>query len=177
MPNPTHERRVARGLCRRCGKVKRGKSELCRECQVKQNARRNEMRAEDKANGICVTCRSRHVTGRFTSCEECRNRRPQRAERLAKTQEWRATVASEVLAAYGGKCACCGETEPLFLEIDHVNNDGGKHRREEVGRGGTSMYSWLKQHGYPEGFQVLCRNCNYGKHRNGGVCPHKQKGQ
>ncbi len=25
----------------------------------------------------------------------------------------------------------------------------------------------------PEGFQVLCWNCNLGKYYNGGVCPHR----
>ena len=27
---------------------------------------------------------------------------------------------------------------------------------------------------FPEGFQILCFNCNAGKHRNGGRCPHEQ---
>jgi hypothetical protein len=79
-------------------------------------------------------------------------------------------VADEVIAHYGGKCACCGETERLFLSIDHINNDGAKHRREVPA---SSLYRWLKKNGYPEGFQVLCMNCNCGKARNGGVCPHQ----
>ena len=74
--------------------------------------------------------------------------------------------------AYGGyKCNCCGETEPLFLTIDHVNNDGNKHRKKFQSTG-DGLYKWLKQNGYPEGFQVLCMNCNHGKRRNGGICPH-----
>jgi hypothetical protein len=24
----------------------------------------------------------------------------------------------------GNKCACCGETNPVFLSLDHINNDG-----------------------------------------------------
>src|SRR5262252_4538483 len=35
----------------------------------------------------------------------------------------------EMIAAYGGECACCGETEPVFLTLDHVNGDGAAHRR------------------------------------------------
>ena len=34
------------------------------------------------------------------------------------------------------------------------------------------MYGWLRRNSYPEGFQVLCHNCNLGKKINGGVCPH-----
>jgi hypothetical protein len=71
---------------------------------------------------------------------------------------------------------CCGETEPLFLTLDHINGGGNKHRREikESGKGSGSFYEWLKRNGYPPGFQVLCQNCNVGKWRNGGVCPHQR---
>ncbi len=34
---------------------------------------------------------------------------------------------------------------------------------------------WLKANNFPPGFQTLCHNCNIGKHRNKGICPHKQK--
>lgn len=75
--------------------------------------------------------------------------------------------------AYGGKrCVCCGETTEQFLSIDHVHNDGAKHRREEMNGSSTAIYRWLKKNGYPPGFQVLCMNCNFGKARNGGICPH-----
>ncbi len=78
----------------------------------------------------------------------------------------------EAIMAYGGYvCACCGETEPLFLSIDHINNDGAEHRKALKFRGGA-LYNWLKKNGYPEGFQVLCMNCNHGKRRNHNVCPH-----
>jgi len=76
-----------------------------------------------------------------------------------------------VLEAYGGPvCACCGEMDMRFLTIDHVNNDGAQHKKV-IGKG--SLYAWLKKNGYPEGFQVLCWNCNCGRHHNGGICPHK----
>lgn len=81
-------------------------------------------------------------------------------------------VRAEVLSAYGGKCQCCGETQPEFLSIDHVNNDGAKHRLE-VGNG-ASMYLWLKKKGFPkDGFQLLCFNCNLAKEFSGG-CPHEK---
>lgn len=76
-------------------------------------------------------------------------------------------------AAYGGfQCACCGETEEGFLSIDHVNNDGAHHRKNVSHR---KLPKWLKKNGYPEGFQILCMNCNFGKARNGGVCPHQTR--
>lgn len=85
-----------------------------------------------------------------------------------------------VIDAYGGKCACCGEAELVFLTIDHVNDDGAEHRRQiaaEKGsrwlQAGAPTYRWLRDNGFPEGFQVLCANCNCGRHWNGGICPHQ----
>lgn len=85
----------------------------------------------------------------------------------------------QVFAAYGGyKCACCGETEPAFLSLDHVNNDGAEWRRERFGNrmaAGYHTYKWLINHGFPPGFQVLCMNCQHGKRMRGGVCPHQRR--
>lgn len=76
--------------------------------------------------------------------------------------------------AYGGYvCACCGETERAFLSIDHINNDGAEHKRQNNIRTGEQMYRWLGRNNYPDGFQVLCMNCQWGKRNNGGVCPHQ----
>jgi hypothetical protein len=79
----------------------------------------------------------------------------------------------DALQHYGGQCACCGETEPAFLAIDHVNGGGNAHRRE-VGypKGGGAFFYWLRKHGYPDGYQVLCHNCNMAKTYLG-VCPHQ----
>lgn len=90
-----------------------------------------------------------------------------------KTARLNAKTRREVYAAYGGKCACCGEATEAFLSIDHVNNDGAKMRRAGIHRAGAQFYQWLRLQGFPEGFQLLCMNCNVGKHRNGGVCPHQ----
>lgn len=81
-----------------------------------------------------------------------------------------------VFAHYGESCACCGEAERMFLSIDHIANDGAVHRRSlkgQIGKGGSSFFDWLVRTSFPDGFQTLCRNCNWGKHANGGVCPHK----
>jgi hypothetical protein len=75
-----------------------------------------------------------------------------------------------VLDHYGAKCACCGEMEPLFLTIDHVNNDGAARRKEHGV--GLRLYKWIVKHNFPSDFQILCFNCNCGRYHNGGVCPH-----
>lgn len=88
---------------------------------------------------------------------------------------WRQKARLEALAHYGGVCACCAESEPMFLAFDHVDGNGNQHRKLNKITGGNGMAVWLKRHGFPDGFQVLCANCNIGKHLNHGVCPHQQK--
>lgn len=72
--------------------------------------------------------------------------------------------------AYGGyKCVCCGETLEKFLTLDHINNDGNKHRKSIKT---NTVYGWLKKNKYPSGFQILCFNCNIGRSLNNNICPH-----
>lgn len=142
----------------------------------------------------CVTCnRKKQYEWRQKNPERWaelskRSRTKRRENPLALTkirargvEYWR-KLRIEVMDAYGGaKCACCGETEEKFLSIDHVHNDGASHRRQIGAKDGngkgaaTRTLTWIKQNGFPAGFQVLCMNCNFGKARNGGVCPHAKR--
>jgi len=80
---------------------------------------------------------------------------------------------TQVIEAYGGQCICCGETEPKFLSIDHIYNDGAKSRAIE-GKG-SMVYVYLIKNNFPKDrHQLMCMNCNFGKQMNGGVCPHQE---
>lgn len=68
-------------------------------------------------------------------------------------------------------CACCGEPQYEFLSIDHIAGGGSKHRREH-GMTGHAFYRWLIKEGFPDGYRVLCHNCNMAKGFYG-VCPHE----
>ena len=72
------------------------------------------------------------------------------------------------------KCACCGETIIQFLTVDHIHGDGNKHRRRTGMKNSLAIYLWLIKNNFPEGFQILCYNCNCGRAHNNGICPHKQ---
>ena len=72
---------------------------------------------------------------------------------------------------YGQVCACCGEANKKFLSIDHINNDGAAHYRQDPKA--MNLARWLVKHNFPTGFQILCYNCNCGRHYNDGVCPHE----
>jgi len=97
-------------------------------------------------------------------------------DKKTKVQRWN-RIKETVFLAYGGfRCACCGETEKLFLSLDHIANDGAEFRRNNLGdrrRAGYATYAWLYRNGFPEGIQVLCMNCQHGKRMNKGICPHQ----
>ena len=118
------------------------------------------------------------------------NKRPERHEKkLLLEKEWRENnkdkthdynvrygktyrekLKNIVLQHYGKFCACCGESNPMFLSIDHINGGGTKHRHNIK----VKTYNWLIENNFPIGFQILCFNCNWGKHLNHGICPHKE---
>jgi len=83
-------------------------------------------------------------------------------------------IRLKVLSHYSGgqpKCACCGETHIEFLTIDHIEGGGTKHR-DRLGKFGIYFYLWLINNNFPDGFRVLCSNCNSSKGRYG-YCPHE----
>ena len=116
-----------------------------------------------------------YINGRPETSVEYRRRRCATdsafaaAQRKAGREHW-AKLRAEVIAAYGGRCVCCGEGEPVFLALDHVNDDGRIHR-SKIGNG-SAMCRWARMNGYPKSLQLLCHNCNYAKAHSG--CPHKK---
>lgn len=135
-------------------------------------ARRIATYYEDKAAGRCVGCHTRPATATSLYCDECVI-----VPRTSSAQ-WKQRNRQQVYEAYGGAfCACCGESEPRFLTLDHIANDGAEHRKAVRASGPAHMYTWLIKNNFPPGFQVLCWNCNLGKHFNHGVCPHQERSQ
>jgi len=92
--------------------------------------------------------------------------------RIERSQKCRQRFRAETITAYGGMCACCGETDPAFLTMDHKGGGGAEFRRT-TGKNGAYIYRWLKNHGFPkDDFQLLCWNCNWAK-GTGLECPHQ----
>lgn len=90
---------------------------------------------------------------------------------LSRKQQTDRALKAEVMAAYGGKCECCGEGHIEFLTIDHVNGDGAEHRAA-LGKG-RRIYADIKRQGFPKGkYRCLCLNCNISLGFYG-YCPHK----
>ena len=156
-----YHKRVDSGSCFGCpNKATPGRT-TCEPCRERKRLERVAVYAMRKASGLCSGCGEQEVQPR-TQCDSCR-RRSRAAQKKRKLA---------VLAGYGGKCECCGESESMFLAIDHIEG-GGRQHLKSLGVGGGVFYKWLRKNKFPPGFRVLCHNCNMGRHLNGGICPHK----
>lgn len=101
-----------------------------------------------------------------------------RTKYLTQQKAWRESIKLKVIDHYSSgtrSCKCCGETVKEFLTVDHVNNDGTQQRKKFTG-GGHHNYRYIIKNKFPEGFQILCFNCNCGRARTlDKVCPHMKK--
>lgn len=116
------------------------------------------------ARGQCGGCYQKRDTERSKRyCLRCLEKC------LIKTKKRRAAVWQQVLDHYGHECNCCKEANPLFLTLDHKNNDGFLDKK----LGPNILYKVIREN-FPDTYQILCYNCNCGKARNHGACPHKE---
>jgi hypothetical protein len=106
--------------------------------------------------------------------------RLQTPENIIKNKILRENLKLEVFSVYSKRhsdsnipcCRCCGENSHTdFLTMDHI--DGRKASGHKRNFNGTQLNAELKKKNFPDGFQVLCWNCNmvkgfYGK------CPHEK---
>lgn len=127
----------------------------------------------DLLKALCVGCGEKKRRWRRTYKRAYPERiRAELRRKDAKLGDKNRALKDAVYAAYGGyRCVCCGETQKQFLTLDHINNDGNVHRRTDKTFRSYRYYGiWRK--GCTAALQVMCYNCNMGKARNGGVCPH-----
>lgn len=78
-------------------------------------------------------------------------------ERYAQARE-------RVLFHYSdGKMCCsnCRYDDIKALTIDHLDNNEARHRKD---RTWANIFIYLERNDYPNGYQVLCMNCNWIKH-------------
>lgn len=117
----------------------------------------------------CFAVRTDYRNSLRKSCRDCTNERT----RLV----WR-KLRLEIFDYYGWKCKCCGETIKEFLSLDHINNDGYLDKNPNGDKkSGKELYLLVKKQGFPDKYQTLCMNCNWGKKLGNGVCPHKKYGK
>jgi hypothetical protein len=130
-----------------------------------------ELREERIAKGLCYICGENKAQQTNKICEHCATKRNDRCKNV------RARLKAEAFDGYSGPiCNCCGFSEHIdFMQMDHIDGSGHKHLQPNGKRyKGETLYRWLIENNFPEGFQVLCANCNFFKSNNK-QCHHKTK--
>lgn len=116
---------VRRRKCGRCEREFGSSGEaICKRCKEYMAQWRSENRDKKAKHDRTYEANHREkVNQRFRD----RNATDQGKElRRACYLRWKVKIRSEMIAAYGGCCACCGETEPAFLSLDHIGGGGGR---------------------------------------------------
>ncbi len=142
------------------------------KCSICGDILRNLCSHKGLIRGMCQHCyNTRYVFAKRAnwSPEEKRVFNEHCAKR-SRDEKW--SFKLKVFAAYGGKCECCGETDPRFLCIDHIFGGGCVDRRMNRNFG-YKLLVRLRDSGYPKDkYRLLCFNCNTAVHRLG-YCPHR----
>ena len=114
--------------------------------------------------------RNNYPPGLQVLCFNCNSGKTVDGEKsMSQRQGYGRKLKMAAFEAYGGAtCAVCGEDRLEVLSIDHVGGGGNKHRKTIGVGSGRTFYRWLRDNGYPPGFQVLCFNCNILKYRETG---------
>ena len=75
-------------------------------------------------------------------------------------------IKAAVFQHYGGRCNACGESRLGCLELDHINNDGARHRKQSKRRSNDTIYLDLLNSNFKTDFslQILCASCHQLRH-------------
>jgi len=131
------------------------------------------------AKGMCRPCYNATMKKKYTGDPDAkarireadrRSHQKHKTKRNTATTERNRKLRWEIIETLGGRCACCGETEVIFLCLDHIK--GGGRREYQKATGPLSIWRAAKREGLPaDKYRVLCWNCNaaLGLH---GHCPH-----
>lgn len=172
-----------RRVCRDCRNLRRREHHpIGSPFKIRKNQKARDLRVMDTAWRLTDNARRRakHELNPETARVRDRLRWPQRQpSELPKKRErgryyaWQCRMT--VFMHYGMKCFCCGEENIYFLQIDHMNGGGTKHR-QILGLHGYRFYEWLIKNGFPSGYRTLCANCN-GALGSFHFCPHRREHQ
>ena len=116
---------------------------------------------------LCYNCNCRKMIEQYKLKQYSTN------EKIIKQRKYQSDIKDKFFEMYGNKCNCpgCKETSRSNLTLDHILNDG-YIRKSTQREGGKREYREAVKKYNPDVYQILCFNCNCGKERNNGICPH-----
>lgn len=154
------------GLCVRCGAERWEGKTRCEVCHKQHLAYQEKAKTKAISNGKCRYCLVSPVEQDKSMCGSCLEKHG------AKSKQTYQKHRSACLEAYDGRCRCCGNGNPKYLQLDHIDDDGAEHRRLIFNGRGGSMWTWAYRNGFPDTLQLLCANCHQGKTVYGGCDEH-----
>ncbi len=116
---------------------------LQHRCNHCRNAQRREARRNKK--GHYATERERYHEQHKKAC-------------LALYYRYKKLVFEHYSTGTPFCCKSCGFNDERALSIDHIDGRGAAHRKQ---LNGVNLCKWLVKEGYPEGYQILCMNCQF----------------
>jgi hypothetical protein len=164
--------------------VKAKKLEYSQRPEVKAKKLEYSQRPEARAKKLEYSQRPEvkaRATKRSTTPEfRAKGRTLHNNERLKIFQEYSKRLSNSDIPC----CNCCGLNSHVdFLALDHVFGRVEMDSIPELVAIGYSsklesskLRDWIMQNNFPDGFQILCHNCNFAKGfpRNNGKCVHKK---
>jgi hypothetical protein len=183
-------------LCRKChtelpktefyreSKSKDGLYSYCKKCSYHYKPH-PKLLVKYRTEKVCPQCKrllsvseyhkdKSNSDGHRSACKKCVRkdlkiyaRQHSEEARIRAKENWY-KYKRAFLNAYGDKCACCGETEPVFLTIDHINGQAGIKIKDCW----TKAYKDAVLKYDPSKYRILCFNCNMA-YRFGRTCPHQ----
>lgn len=105
------------------------------------------------------------TTEKYKQCaKECRETNEAKKRHREKERERRKQTKQNIIAHYSNQtmcCAICKFDDIRALSVDHIEGGGNKHRKSLNFKAGHQFYNWLVQNKFPEGFRILCMNCQF----------------
>ncbi len=138
----------------------------CRKCSCILIPHSNFMPSSwQRRINICKSCRN-EITRNMPSYKKTQAKYSQRmiqgrTWKSVRTSNRNQEIKKAIISHYSkGKQSCskCGFADIRALTIDHIEGKGGVHRRQ-INTG--NFYRWLIRNNLPNGYQILCMNCQF----------------
>lgn len=144
------------------------KTKVCTQCKFEKpiDGFTNNKLTPDGLASWCKDCfnayqRKSYLENHEEQLERHRKyRETHREQGRRKGRIYNQRMKSLVLFHYSSgvpTCAHCGFCDIRALSIDHINGGGSRHQREIS----NTIYRWLINNDFPDGYQVLCMNCQF----------------
>lgn len=173
-------------------KIRTKKFRLSEKGKALQKRYNLSEKGRSRQKKYALTDKSKARSKKYESTEKGkikRKKREQSPKYKSTKKETRDRKRLDILLFYSKRlsdsnipcCNCCGENSHTdFLAVDHIAGKKQMDSESELvqlgyssSKRGSTLHKWIKDNNFPDGFQILCHNCNQAKGYYG-ICPHQK---